>query len=238
MIPEKLGVVSDRFHWHQGLFAERKIVSRDTEQGRIYTDENGKEYWSMTTMLGMTEENTEWYDEWVAKIGEEEAKKESERCCERGNMIHLAGELYVRGYPLTDCYDAAGKYRRLFIQLKNALDTKLKSVYGCELPVFSEILKVGGRLDLCGFWGKDLAIIDFKGSNWLKTMSDVESYRHQLCGYSLSFEEMYGIKAKKLVNIIANERSPNPTILVLDRDEVMRDFAKRIKKFHRMIGVK
>lgn len=234
----QLTVPSQRFAWVEPSIPKMNIVSRDTDNGRIYTIEDGTGYWSMTTMLGMTEEDTGWYDRWVASKGLEAAEAESKRCCDRGEMIHLAAEMYVRGYPLKDCIAAAGQYRRLFVQLQRALDGKLKSVYGCELPVFSKIMKVGGRLDLCGRWGSDLAIIDYKGSNFIKCESDIESYRHQLCGYSLAIEEMYGIRANKLVNIIANEKSSTPSILVCDRKDVMPSFAKRINKFFGIINAK
>jgi hypothetical protein len=231
-----LSVFDGKFQWVRPQIPTGNITSRDTPNGRIYTDESGTEYWSMTTMLGMTEDDHDWYEKWVERVGLEYAEQESTRCCDRGEKIHLASEMYVRNYPFEECVEAAGEYRRLFIQLKRALDTGLGKVYGAELPVFSKIMKVGGRLDLCAEWKGELALIDYKGSNFIKTRSDTTSYRHQLCGYSLAIEEMHSIKAKKLINIIANEKSPMPTIIITDRKDVIKEFAERIKKFHKIIN--
>lgn len=230
-----------KFEWAEPLPKEN-IVSRDTKEGRIYTGEDGTEFWSMTTMLGMTEEDTDWYQKWVDSIGIEAAEAESKRCCDRGEMIHLACELYVANNPIGVCYEAAGQYRRLFMQLKQVLDQKLGIVHGIELPVFSKLMRVGGRLDLCAEWKTgnsfDLAIIDYKGSNFLKSGNDLGTYSHQLCGYSLALQEMYKLKATKLVNIVANERSLNPSVFVFDRKVLLAEFAKRIKKFHSIIDAK
>lgn len=227
------------FEWNEP-FPKLTITSRDTEEGRIYTGEDGTEFWSMTTMLGMTEEESDWYERWVASVGAEFAEKESKRCCDRGEMIHLACERYVANEPFERCLEAAGEYKRLFMQLKNVLDQKLGKIYGIEQPVFSKIMKVGGRLDLLAEWGHlcEIAVIDYKGSNFLKTRSDCDSYSHQLCGYSIALQEMFGLRANKLVNIIANERALNASVIVFDRSDLIKDFANRIKKFHKIIAAK
>lgn len=223
------------FEWVDPPLERFNIVSRDTPQGRIYTGPDGSEYWSMTTMLGKTEEDSGWLEEWRARLGAEAADIESQRCRDRGEGIHLGAELYISNQPLSKCLEAAGQYRRLFNQIRMALDSNITKVYAIELPVFSKKLKVGGRLDLLAEWRGELALIDHKGSNSFKTESQTEEYRHQLCGYSLIVEEMYGLKPKRLINIIANEKSLTPTIMITERKNVLADFAKRINKFHRLL---
>lgn len=230
-----IGARQKHFEWIDPPLERFDIVSRDTPEGRIYTGPNGKEYWSMTTMLGKTSEDDGWLEEWRARLGAEAAEIESQRCRDRGEGIHLGAELYLSNEPLSKCLEAAGQYRRLFNQIKMALDSNVTKVYAIELPVFSERMKVGGRLDLLAEWRGELALIDHKGSNSFKTVSQTEEYRHQLCGYSLSVEEMYGLRPKKLINIIANEKSLTPSIMMTDRKDVIGDFAARINKFHRIL---
>ncbi len=211
------------------------ITSEDTPNGRIYTGPDGDKYWSMTTMLKKTGDNS-WLKEWYERLGQEEAEKESLRCRQRGEAIHSASENYVIGKDLKYCESLAGGYIKLFHQLKRALDTNITEVIAVELPVFSKRMKVGGRLDLFARWKGDLAIIDYKGSNSLKTRDQIEDYSHQLCGYSGAVEEMYGLKASKLINIISNERSLSPTVIITERKDVAKSFCDRIRRFHALLN--
>lgn len=220
------------FPWVDPALEQFEIVSRDTPEGRIYTAPDGSEYWSMTSMIKRTDEDTGWLERWRESLGPEAADLESKRCKDRGTGIHLAAELLVKNHPLKECVDAAGEYRRLYQQIANTLLTNVTKIYAVELPVFSGLMKVGGRLDLLAEWRGELALIDHKGSSSIKVQRDTVNYQHQLCGYSLCVEEMYGLKPKKLINIVATERSLTPTIMITDRKEVLSDFAQRIKRFH------
>lgn len=225
------------FEWvDQGTFKQANITSEDTERGRIYTNhDTGKRFWSVTTMLSKTSDDS-WLKEWVARIGEEAAKKESERCCRRGDMIHLACELYTQNRPYEEQIEAAGEYKLLFFQLREAIFTHVGKIYAAEIPVFSELMKVGGRFDLLAIWRGELALVDYKGSNFVKSSNDTLDYQEQLCTYSIALEETYGLKVNKLVNIIANEKSSKPSILTTTRKEVMSRLAKRISRFHKLVG--
>lgn len=225
--------VSKQFEWFEPRLQPPDVYSEDTERGRIYHDRSsGMKFWSMTTFLGLTESDPEWYERWVASVGQEKADAESQRCCERGESIHSAIELYVQNRPFEEVRAAAKTHFRLFQQLRRAVDTNISVVYGQELPVFSPRLKLGGRLDLFARWAGAPALIDWKGSNFLKTVNDIEDYKHQLCGYSLCLQERYGVKVEKLVNVIANERSLQPTIIVTNRKDVLPSFFERLKRFH------
>lgn len=225
-----------QFEWFEPRLQPPNVFSQDTERGRVYCDrDTGQKFWSMTTFLGLTETDPEWYDRWVQSVGQEKADAESERCCRRGEDIHLAIELYLQNKPYEEVLSAAKDHVRLFQQLKKAADTNITYVYGQELPVFSPRLKLGGRLDLFARWRREPAIIDWKGSNFLKSQADIEDYKHQLCGYSLCVQERYGVKVEKLINVIANERSLQPTILITNRRDVLPSFFERLRKFHQMM---
>lgn len=222
-----------QFAWFEPRLKPPDVFSTDTERGRIYEDrKTGKRFWSMTTFLGLTESDPGWYERWVASVGQEHADAESERCCRRGESIHLAIELHTQNRPTEEVKAAAAEHYRMFTQLKKAADTNVSLIYGQELLVFSERLKLGGRLDLFAKWAGEPAIIDWKGSNHIKTVQDVEDYKHQLCGYSLCVQERYGVKIEKLVNVIANERSLQPTIIITKRSEVIDSFFARLRRFH------
>lgn len=225
------------FEWvPEGTFKTANISSTDTPKGRIYTNhDTGDKFWSVTTMLSKTSDDT-WLKAWEERIGIEAAQKESKRCCDRGDKIHLACELYTQNRPFSEQVEAAGEYIKLFYQLRQAIFTHVGLIYAAEIPVFSKLMKVGGRFDLLAMWRGELALIDYKGSNFVKSNDGIGDYQEQLCTYSLALEETYGIKVNKLVNIIANEKSNNPSILTTTRKEVMPRLAKRIKLFHELVG--
>ena len=207
------------------------ITSQDTSEGRIYTNhETGERFWSVTSMLKHTDDSN-WLEEWRARLGEEAARAESERCKDRGNKIHLAAELYTANYPLSAQLSACGEYKRLFFQLRQALFTHVGDIVAAEMPVMSRMMCVGGKFDLLAYWRGELALIDYKGSNHMKTSGQIPSYQDQLCAYSLALQETHGVKASRLVNIIANEKSNAPTILSTTRKEIMPRLAERIRRF-------
>ena len=199
------------FYWREVDFPPVDITSEDTPNGRVYTNnDTGEQFWSVTTMLGMTSDKT-WLEEWRKRLGEEAAKAETERCCDRGDKIHLACELYVQNKPLEEQLEAAGEYRKMFYQLRNCINTHVGEIVAAEIPVFSKVLQVGGRFDLLAQWRDcELALIDYKGSNHLKTSAGITDYKIQLCAYSYALEETYGLRVTKFVNIIANEKSRQP----------------------------
>lgn len=225
--------MSKQFEWFEPRLVPPDVFSTDTDRGRIYCDRaSGQKFWSMTTFLGLTETDPGWYERWVQKVGKEHADAESERCCRRGEDIHLAIELHLQNKSQEEVRAAAKEYARMFNQLKKAADTNITLVYAQELPVMSGRLKLGGRLDLFARWRNEPAIIDWKGSNFIKSQADIEDYKHQLCGYSLCIQERYGVKVEKLINVIANERSLQPTILITKRSDVLPSFFDRLRRFH------
>lgn len=225
-----------KFIWADIDLPKVNISSEDTERGRIYTNhDTGDKFWSVTTMLSKTSDNT-WLKEWEERIGKEAAEKETARCCDRGDKIHGACELYVANAPLEKQLEAAANYKRMFFQLRDSISTHVGEVYAAEIPVFSKLLRVGGRFDLLAIWRGELALIDYKGSNQLKTKESIIDYKIQLCAYSVALQETYGLKVTKFVNIIANEKRQSPTIITTTRQEMLSVLKERIKRFHREIG--
>lgn len=224
-----------KFNWRDMDFPPVDITSQDTPDGRIYTNRGtGDRFWSVTTMLGMTSDKT-WLEEWRERIGRQEAEEETRRCCDRGDKIHLACELYTQNRPLSEQLEAAGEYRSMFYQLRGSINTHVGDVLAAEIPVFSNVMRVGGRFDLLAEWRGEICLIDYKGSNHLKTSLGIEDYKIQLCCYSYALEETYGIRVDKFVNIIANEKASFPTIITSSRNEVTPLLVQRLKQFHKQV---
>lgn len=211
----------------------------DTGEYRTYTLPDGTVFYSMTSMLGMTSDKG-WLEEWRERIGDEAADIETQRCADRGEGVHLSCEKYCDNEPMDEVMKASGDYIRLFNQLKPVLDARVDCVWVQEIPLFSRKMRVAGRVDLIAMWLNEhgvweLAVIDYKTSNWVKTKDGIEDYQCQLAGYAICFWEMFGIKINRLVNIIATEATLSPTIIEFTLDESMKPLANRVNQFHKLL---
>lgn len=230
---KKLTDIKERhftFQQYDLPFKELECVT--TDNGRWYKSPNGVKLTSVTTMLGRTGDHS-WLEAWRDRLGHEAADAETQRCADRGEAVHLACELYLKNRPMDECLKAAGDYVFMFLQLKPHLD-KITKVYAQEIPLYSERLGLAGRVDCIAMYQGKPTILDFKTSNILKTRGMIEDYSIQLCLYSAMFQEMFGVKIERLVNVISNESSPVPTIIEFQRKDVLTKMFDRVRLYHKM----
>lgn len=229
---KKLNDFENRHHTFQQYalpFKELECVT--TDAGRHYVSPTGVKLTSVTTMLGRTGDHT-WLEDWRERLGAEAADAETQRCADRGEAVHLACELYLKNAPMKEVLAAAGQYVFMFKQLFPYLN-RMSKIYAQEIPLFSEVLGLAGRVDLIGVYEGTPAIVDFKTSNVIKTRGMIEDYSIQLCLYSVMFQQMFNVKIDRLVNIIANEKSMAPTIIEFNRADVLPKMFDRVRLYHR-----
>lgn len=210
----------------------KELTCVTTENGRHYVSPEGVKLTSVTTMLGRTGDHT-WLEAWRDKLGHDAADLETIRCAERGEKLHLACELYLKNRPMKEVLEAAGEYMFMFKQLFPYLN-KMTKIYAQEIPLYSVRLGLAGRVDLIGIYEGIPTIIDFKTSNTLKTEGMIEDYSIQLCLYSCMFQEMFGVKINRLINMISNENALVPTIIEFSREHIVPKMLDRVKLYHRM----
>ncbi|QQO38975.1 hypothetical protein [Salmonella phage SPHG3] len=230
----KLNDFENRHHtFQQYSLPFKELTCVTTENGRHYVSPTGVKLTSVTTMLGRTGDHT-WLEAWRDKLGHEAADIETHRCADRGEKLHLACELYLKNRPMKEVLEAAGEYVFMFKQVFPYLN-KMSKIYAQEIPLYSEVLGLAGRVDLIGVYeGIRPSIIDFKTSNTLKTRSMIEDYSIQLCLYSVMFQQMFNVKIERLINIISNENALVPTIIEFDRKDVISKMFDRVRLYHKM----
>ena len=133
--------------------------------GRIYTTPVG-ELPSVTTLLKDVpdESNPNWLEDWKKRLGEEEAARQSGRAISRGRQLHSVVERYLLG-DQEWFYGVMPSTLANFKSIRRVIDEGVGSVYGVEVPLYSERLQTAGRSDLiCGYRGWN-SIVDWKGSN-------------------------------------------------------------------------
>ena len=106
--------------------------------------------------------------------------------------------------------------------VKDILSERIGKVYGQELPLYSDHLRVAGRVDCVAEFDGVLSIIDFKTSRKTKRKSWCESYFCQEAAYAIMWEERTGMPITQLVTIIAvddlNQQGPGSQVFIEKRD--------------------
>ena len=145
---------------------------------RWYTTPSGKKYPSVTSVLGHKEKP--WLEDWRQSLGPQKADKETARCAERGEAVHELIEKYLNNESdFTRGYKA--EYVTGFNQLKFYLN-RINNIRTQESALYSDVLKVAGRVDCIGEYDGVLSIIDFKTSNNYKDRQMIEDYFKQITG--------------------------------------------------------
>jgi len=185
-----------------GLDFELDAVT--TDEGRVYTVPSGKKYASITTVLSDYKKDV--LQNWIERVGKEEADRVAKKAATRGEGLHDAYEKYIRNQltPL-DIRRLFPHVHELFIPLKKHIDANVGKVYAIEQPLYSDHLKIAGRVDLIAEWNGKISVLDFKSSKRLKEENDIENYFMQCSGYCEMFEERTGVAIDQIVVAIGVE---------------------------------
>lgn len=173
-----------------------------SDNGRLYVTPEGNKYPSVTTVIGATQKKS--IIEWRKRVGEAEANRISSRAASRGTNLHLMNEDYLNNMFDEEKYKDKVLPLFMFKHLKPFLD-KINNIHVLEGALYSDRLKLAGRVDCIAEYENELAIIDFKSSTEPKKREWIENYIAQECAYAMMYYERTGIKVKKLVTLIACE---------------------------------
>ena len=124
------------------------------------------------------------------------------------------------------------KMTEKFIKLMQPiLDKYIDDIYKQEVPLYSQHLKVAGRVDCVGNFNGTLSIIDFKTARKPKKREWISDYFMQVCGYSIMWEERTGIPITQLV-IMITPTEGNPQIFIEHRDTWSKPLIEQIEYFY------
>lgn len=217
---------------HLDIIKPHDVEVINGPKGRFYVSPtNGKHYPSITTMLGAKEKP--FLKEWRNMLGEDKAKKEMQRCADRGTAVHEMIEHYINNEE-NPTKGYAPEHIREFNQVRLKLN-KITNVYTQEVALYSDTLKIAGRVDCIGEYEGKLAVIDFKTSNGDKKNSMIEDYWLQTTFYALAFQEMYGIQIDDLVIIMSTEKGIVPLVFKDRVDNHIDSLVERINTFYKSL---
>lgn len=212
-----------------------KTITKDGM--RYYQTPNGDKFYpSVTSVVKEFEDKKEALKKWVKRVGEEEAKRVRTKAATHGTMSHKMYEHYLNNEELV--FNTPIQ-KEEFLIVKPEID-KIGNIHALEDSLYSDFLKVGGRVDVIGDYpinNRDwVSVIDFKTSKRVKKREHIQDYFMQEAAYAVAFEERTGIPCKKLVTIISVEQS-DPIIFIEDRDTWIKPFMNLRKKFKEHWGI-
>lgn len=197
---------------------------------RLYCTPDGERLPSITTVLGAGKKDS--IKEWRDKVGHEEADRITRMAAGRGTAMHNIAEKYIRGDEDYMPRATMPHYKCLFNAIKPLIDANLEAVYAQETPLYSNYLKVAGRVDLVGKYRGKRSIIDFKTSRKPKKKEWIENYFLQATAYAIMTEERTGISIPQIVIIMAVDDSPTPIEFVERRNNYSTALINTINEFY------
>jgi genome maintenance exonuclease 1 len=211
---------------------ESNLKQINRKSGRVYMDEEGNEYPSITSVLSIL--NKEGIMKWRERVGAEEANRISRQAVQKGNQVHDLLEMYVNNTYRPAARgqgDPMPHIMNLFYNIHPIIDQNLSKVYATEQRLHSKHLKVAGTADCVGVWKGKNSIIDWKTSNKWKKKEWVTNYFMQTAGYAIMWEELTGMPITQLVVCIAGDQGPQ--IFIEHRDNWDKELIETIDKYNR-----
>jgi len=165
---------------------------------RYYVTPEGKEYPSVTTLLGRIPAKRKIIENWQARVGFAEAEAIKNAAARRGQLVHDALEKFLMNDP---SYLAGinpihkSTVRQMAARLKKHITG---DIFGIELGLYSDNLRTAGTVDLAAYMDHVITVCDFKTSKREKRPQDIKDYFLQATAYAIMLREMYDIEAKKV----------------------------------------
>ena len=207
-----------------------KSVLPKTKGKRIdgfrFYDINGKNYPSITTVLGIRK--SEALKGWREKIGESVANWEMGRAARRGKSFHTLVEQYLKGETpsIRDVLPLG-----LFKLLKPYID-QIDNIHLLEAIMYSKKLTVAGQVDCVAEYNGKLSVIDFKTANKERQEDWIDNYFLQTTAYAHMYEETFGTPIEQIVILIASEDGTTQSF-IKNKADYEKELGKSIESFYK-----
>lgn len=236
----------------EDLITEGVVVKKARGGMKVVREDGTESVLPSITKVLSANEDKDWYEKWVAKVGKETAVAISKASAHRGTMMHYLLDWYFGGMINKE-------------ELRAKLDIKCPSFTDDEKDIAFSLFTVlydGGVFDdikdvdcieksiYClengGFWGKtdfvctktnnSKVIVDFKSSKSVNTKDKkVEKYKLQLAGYWLAWRETMNEELDGCELWIAHEDSDIPDVIELNGSELRtkcEEFLNMVTMWH------
>lgn len=230
---QKPSWVSSKTFEHDPIVIDELDVVEENGQ-RLYVTPSGQKYPSITTVLGVRSKAS--IMQWRKRVGEEEANRVSSRAAGRGTRIHKMCEDYLNNV-LQESIEEYTYWDRLMLDsMRPVFDEYIGKVRVQEASLYSDFMRVAGRVDCIAEFDGKLSVIDFKTAAKPKEERYIQNYFMQTSGYAVMFEERTGIPISRLVVIIGVDNEA-PQVFVKKRDDYIEEFMEVRSEYKKLYGI-
>jgi len=205
------------------------LSTETVSKGRTYVTPEGNKYPSITTVLSLRGKAD--IQAWRARVGEAEANRISRHACTRGTAVHTLAERYLNNDAVVLDGTEMPHVQLGFAAAQKVLDKSIGKIVLQECPLYSDYLKLAGRVDLVAEFDGFLSIVDFKTSTRIKTIDDISNYFIQESAYAIMFEERTGIPIVNLVTVMVVDGRAEPLVFKQHRDTWAAELLKVIAEY-------
>lgn len=191
---------------HNELLTPIQMETVTIDGKRYYLTPTGNKHKSVTTVIGNNKANKKTIMEWRKRVGEEQANKISSYSTRRGNRYHKLTENYINNEHDINLYDDDPLVWLMFNSSLEILNN-INNVYLQEAALYSDKLRIAGRVDCIAEYNGKLSIIDFKTSEKVKKEEYLYDYYVQEVAYACMLKELYDLNVEQLVTIVVCESS-------------------------------
>ncbi len=189
---------------------------------------------SVTTILDATSDKS-FLLEWKARVGEAEAKRQSDYGKNLGSLVHKNVEDYIEGLPRpTGNAPLRVLARRMSQRIIDECLPHVDEVWGIEKALYLPGL-YAGTADLLGVYKGRPAVMDHKNAKKMRTKEKIVDYRDQLCAYIIAHNEKYGTEIETGV-VFMVDREQNVETFVWDAAEVAAGKASFLDRVEAYLG--
>jgi hypothetical protein len=218
--------------FEQALLPKLHLREFDKDGVRFYQTPVG-DLPSVTTVLGTFGDMSglESWRGWIdGRDGEGTADKITHQSSRRGNAIHKIAEKYLQNDP--DWKKGAMPVNLGdFLKIKGMLDANVKKVFGLEYPIYSDLLRTAGRVDIIVDWNSFDTIIDLKTTRRpvSHTGEKLLKWQYQATTYAMMLEEHYHKPYQQciIINMISNDE---PQLFIFNNEEFREPVREIFKK--------
>ena len=207
-------------------FKQSQLIEKDNSH--FYQTPTGEIYPSITTILQktMSNEKKESLQNW--KEQEVAADYITQEAATIGTETHKLIENHINEIRQTD------EVRLLSVAHFNNLIPflqKINDVYGTELRLYSDAMKLAGTSDCIANYDGELSIIDYKTKRSNQKEEWMTDHFIQGTAYSQMFKELTGIEVKQVVILVSSEK--NSRMEFVKNTENYKDaLTKRLNQYY------
>ena len=215
---------------HVGLIEPIEMNTVMIDGRRYYNTPTGNKHKSVTTVISNNAKKQEVLAKWRARVGKEKAQQISSRAATRGNRYHKLAENYMNNEHDDTLYREYPLVWIMFNSSRKILDN-INNIYLQEAALYSDFLGIAGRVDCIAEYNGILSIIDFKTSAEEKKEEYLYDYYVQETAYACMLQELYDVKVKQLVTIIACESGDTQVSIQPVRKEYFIKLREYIREY-------